>query len=70
MAYMTISISSIERGLREIKVWVTNRRDAANIGQRELVLVISIRNGTGFHDVVLSNGVLRWDFLRKRKRNS
>jgi len=36
-------------------VWVTNCRDATNVGQRELVLVISIRNGTGFHDVVLSN---------------
>jgi len=44
-----------EGGLGGIKVWVANRRDAANISKRKLVVMIDIRNSTGFHDVVFSH---------------
>jgi len=54
---MTISISSVESQgrLREIKVWVANCGDAADISMGKLMVVINIRNDTGCHDVMLSH---------------
>jgi len=44
-----------EGGLREIKVWVANRGDAMNISKHKLVVMINIRNSTGFHDIMFSH---------------